>query len=89
MLELLDLDLRFLQLGFGDLILLPPPAPILQTGLAHLLEPQCPGTCLLVAHLVLQGHLPIVFPTCQTVLGNLNALFLCGVPFLLHAAPAS
>ena len=48
MLELFDLDLRLLRLGSGNLILLPLSAPVLQTGLAHLLEPQRPGAYLLV-----------------------------------------
>jgi len=47
-LELFNLDLRFLQLGSGHLIFLPLSAPVLQTGLAHRLEPQRPGAHLLV-----------------------------------------
>ena len=89
MLELFNLDLRFLQLGSGLLVFLSLSAPVLQTGLAHLLEPQRPCAYLLVAHLVLQGHLTIVLPTGQTVLDDLNALFLCGLPSLLHVASAS
>ena len=38
MLELLDFDLRLLQFRSGNLILLPLPAPILQTRFAHFLE---------------------------------------------------
>ena len=88
-LELFNLDLRFLQLGSGHLVFLSLSAPVLQTGLAHLLEPQRPCAYLLVAHLVLQGHLAVVFSTGQTVLDNLSTLFLRGVPSLLHAASAS
>ena len=89
MLELFDLDLRLLQLSSGYLVLLPFPAPILQAGLAHLLEPQRPCAYLLVAHLVLQGHLAVVFSTGQTVLDDLNTFFLRGVPSLLHVASSS
>ena len=87
--ELFNLDLRFLQLGSGLLVFLSLSAPVLQTGLAHLLKPQCPCAYLLVAYFVFQGHLAVVFSTGQTVLDDLNALFPCGVPSLLHAASAS
>ena len=89
MLELFDLDLCLLQFGSGSLILLPLSAPVLQTGLAHLLQPQRPCAYLLLAYLVLQSHLTIVLPTGQTVLDDLNTFFLRGVPSLLHVASAS
>ena len=90
MLELFDLNLRFLQLGSGHLVFLSLSAPVLQTGPAHLLKPQRPDAYLLVAYFVLQGHLAVVFSTGQTVLDNLNAIFLRGVvPSLLHAASSS
>ena len=84
--ELLNLNLRLLQFGSGGLILLPLPAPVFQTGFAHLPKPQSSCAHLLVAYLVLQGHLTVVLSTGQTVLDNLNAFFLGGVPSLLHVA---
>ena len=80
MFQLSHLDLELFDFAARFLIDLASASTIFQTRFAKLFESFDPAIYLLVANIVLYGRLAIVTVVSNTLLDDLDALFLGGIP---------
>ena len=83
-LQLRNSDLHLLQLAPRFLLMLALAAAILQPRFAQFFKTLCPNANLLIADLIFSGDVAVIPSRCDTLYGDLDALFLRCISCFAH-----